>query len=137
MEKHLAEEYYVAIAKNAHERRIKGEFSSEEMRIYEKGKIDALKNALRCMGEKHSVQDLIDHAERLLKFLRMERCSGKLMTEKGNSDIWDSAYSWTSGELMNFVELNIQDYRARLKKAREVLKSQNTLLKNLQQMEIE
>ena len=135
MNKNTFEEF--KFAQNVHERRTKGEYSPEEKRIYEEGQIDALKNVLRCMGEKHSVKELIDHAERLLKLLRRERSVGKLMTDKGNSDIWDSAFSWTSVELMNFVDLNIQDYRARLKKAREVLKSQNTLLANLQQMEIE
>ncbi|MGW8324246.1 MAG: hypothetical protein ACWGNI_00990 [Desulfobacterales bacterium] len=134
MEKH---EYFQEIAKNVHERRAKAEYSVEEMRIYEEGKSDALRGILIEMSESMSYAQLLARAERLCKFLKKERHQGKLAVDKGDASVWEKHLRFTSHELMSFAMLNIHDYRARLKKAREAYAQLSKMLQSLQGMQID
>lgn len=130
-------EYFQEIAKNVHERRTKAEYSVEEMRIYEEGKSDALRSILIEMSESMSYAQLLTRTERLCKFLKNERHQGKLAVDKGDASIWEKPLCFTSQELMNFVMLNVHDYRARLKKAREAYAQLSKMLHSLQNIQID
>lgn len=131
------EEYFQEIAKNVNGRRMKGEFSQKEQEMYQKGRKDALLSILIEMQEAHTYSALQRKVAEMKKFLDAQKHGGKLATEESEKDIWTNpAYIWTSEELMNFIFLNINDYRMRLKKAREIHKLQADLLAHASQLSI-
>lgn len=131
-------EYFTKIAENVTKERKKGEYTAEELRIYREGRIDALKGVLLEMQEAHTYGQVMTKISAMQKFLKNERNSGKLATLDGEKDIWTSGhYTWSPEELMDFIFLNVNDYRMRLKKAREIHTIQTHLLNNFTQLEIE
>jgi len=131
-------EYFKEIAANVHESRKKGEMTAKEMEIFRQGKVAALKEVLLEMNEIHTFADLRKRCENMQKFLNAQRSGKKHATDEGERDLWlDSRYLWTPEELMNFIALNVSDYRMRLKKAREIVSSQNKLIANFGQLSTE
>jgi len=130
-------EYFSEISAQVHAHRTKKDYSPGEMSAYLEGKRDALREVLIACGTKQTYAAIIKRFEHALKFLKAEKEGGKLATENAETEIWEKHLQFSSQELMSFTTLQLDDYRARLKKAREVHISQSALLLNLAQMTIE
>ena len=136
-EEKIMQTYYKEIAENVRERRTKGEYSQREMEIYREGKKDALLSVLIEMQESNTYAALQKRVANMKKFLDVQKHGGKLATEEGEKDIWcNPTFFWTPEELMNFIFLMINDYRMRLKKAREIHQLQSELLRNVSELSI-
>ena len=129
-------EYFKKISETVHERRMKGELSHNEMEIFREGKKEAFREVLQLMGTKYTFASLTKKCENMLKFLRLQKHGGKLATDESDISIWENDIIWVPEELFGFIELNIQDYRMRLKKAREIHKLQGEMLAMASQLSI-
>lgn len=130
-------EYFKEISKTVHERRMKGELFAHEMEIFREGKKEAFREVLQLMGRKYTFASLTKKCEHMLNFLRLQKHGGKLATDETDISIWEKDIIWIPEELFGFIELNIQDYRMRLKKAREIHKLQAEMLAMASQLSID
>lgn len=131
------QEYFKAIAEEVKDVRTKGEYTAEEMRIYEEGKRDALRGVLISMGHGITCRDLTRQFSRSMNFLTREKDRGRLANQPYDVSLWEKHLDYTSHELMDFVMLQFRDYQSRLKKAREIHRVNMKLLTEATQLTIE
>lgn len=116
--------------------RKKGEYTAEELRIYQEGRVDALKGVLLEMQEAHTFSQVLKKISSMQKFIKAEK-DRELATREGEKNLWtNDQYRWTPEELMDFIFLNITDYRMRLEKARKIHSVQAQLIQDFVQLEI-
>jgi len=98
-------EYFGNIAEKVHAKRIKGEYSKNEMEIYEEGKKSALLSLL-------------------------------IYLNNANTDMFQR-HTYENYELQNFIELEIESLRSRLRKAREIYLVNQRIIKQMSQLSID
>ena len=132
------QEYFQEIAKKVSEKRGYSQYSQAEKEAYEEGKKSALRGVLIETSLSFTYAELMQRLVSLQKFLEAERQRGKLATKENMAkELWEKPLSYSSVELANFVGITFQDYRTRLKKAREVHAVNIRLLHQYTQLSIE
>lgn len=116
--------------------------TEQQQKAYHQGYYDALIDICKSCDMTYSLSRMEEITRDFLKFLQAFRKAQRKDILPGETDpamafIWNGAYRFSNEDLLNFINLQICNFRTRLEKARQIHAINAKLLQDFTQLTIE